>query len=384
MSKTLGSGISVVHVIDSGGFGGGERYLVDLVANASGGMRHAAVIPCPGPLAQGLLQVGAPFEVTTMPAWFSFSVVSRIARMIRARHADIVHSHGYRANIYARAAAVLTGAASVCTVHVSLYDYVDTPWWKKGLYMAVERATSPLSNRFICISSAMAKDADRLGIPGQKVAVITNGVDLKRFTPKDRNISMMRRLGISGNGPVVGTVGRMVTEKGQVYLIDALPELVKKFPNLTCLFVGDGPLLSFLRQRAVDHGVLDVCVFAGTHGRIEDVYSVMDVFVLPSLCEPFGLVLLEAMACGVPVVATNSGGPPDFIASGKNGVLVPPADPGALAGAVAKLLESPDMRGKLSVAALKTVCDEFDIRGTVSNIEGVYRSMMQHFPSERQ
>ncbi|NOY70454.1 MAG: glycosyltransferase [Deltaproteobacteria bacterium] len=123
MRKSNASGISVVHVIDSGGFGGGERYLADLIRHASSGIRHAAIIPFYGPLAREFADMGAVFAVTKMPAWFSPLAVSRIVHMISARRADIIHSHGYRANIYARAAALVTGAASVCTVHVSLYDY---------------------------------------------------------------------------------------------------------------------------------------------------------------------------------------------------------------------------------------------------------------------
>ncbi|NOY70453.1 MAG: glycosyltransferase family 4 protein, partial [Deltaproteobacteria bacterium] len=133
---------------------------------------------------------------------------------------------------------------------IMLYDYIDTPAWKKWLYMAVEKATSPVTSRFICISPAMAKDTGRLGVSRQKISIIHNGVDLKRFCPGKRNRAFAHRLGISKSGPVIGTVGRMVTEKGQVYLIDALPELMRRFPDITCLFVGDGPLLSFLKKRA--------------------------------------------------------------------------------------------------------------------------------------
>ncbi|NOY70514.1 MAG: glycosyltransferase family 4 protein, partial [Deltaproteobacteria bacterium] len=156
----------------------------------------------------------------------------------------------------------------------------------------------------------------------------------------------------------------------------ALPELMRRFPDITCLFVGDGPLLSFLKKRAADNGVFDICVFAGTHQRMDEIYPLMDIFVLPSLREPFGLVLLEAMACGIPVVATDAGGPPDFIKSGKNGILVPPADDsGALAAAVAELIKSPAMRGELSASARKMVAHEFDVSKTVSRIEGIYRSV---------
>lgn len=382
MSKKAGSGISVVHVIDSGGYGGGERYLFDLVRNASGEVRHAAIIPCPGPLARRLEQAGIPYAVTKMPPWFSPRAVLGISRMIRARCADIIHSHGYRANIYARAAAALAGAASVCTVHISLFDYIDTPWWKKSIYMAVERFSSSMSRCFICISSAMEKDTLRLGVDEQKIVVIPNGVDLERFHPKMPDPLAAQRLGVSKTGPVIGTVGRMVNEKGQVYLIDALPELQEKFPDLTCLVVGDGPLLPYLKQRAASIGVFNACIFAGTHENMEDIYPLMDVFILPSLREPFGLVLLEAMACGIPVVATDAGGPRDFISSGKNGILVPPADSWELAAAVSRLLLSPDTRKKLSVSARRKVKKEFNIHGTVFRIEEVYRAVTARFLPE--
>ena len=377
-SDSENSRTSVVHVIDSGGYGGGERYILDVASNASRGFRHAVAIPCEGPLERMLAAKCVPFALIDMQHLFLLKTVLRLRRLLLGFKAEIVHTHGYRANLYGRLAALLAGKKNVCTVHVSLFDYLDTPAALRLSYMAAEAATGWSCDRFICISNAMAKDTLRLGVGRNRIVSIPNGVDLERFSVKKSSSRVPAWFsGVSGDGPVIGTVGRAVVEKGQGILVRAMVRLVKLFPGIKCIFIGEGPLKNDLEQMAVSLGVRENCIFPGVFDEIERVYPLMDLFVLPSIREPFGLVVLEAMATGTPVVATAAGGPADFLRSGANGMLVPPKNSDALAEAIADLLSDPAKRKRIAAAGYRTAHQRFGIEKTVAEIERVYLSILE-------
>jgi glycosyltransferase involved in cell wall biosynthesis len=164
----------------------------------------------------------------------------------------------------------------------------------------------------------------------------------------------------------------MVPEKGYVHLLKALQRLKPEWKSMRCIFVGDGPMLSQLKQMAFNLGVADNCIFCGVRSDIESIYSVFDVFVLPSPREPFGLALLEAMISRVPVIASDAGGPRDFIETGVNGVLVPPKDDQALAHQIRYLLKNKQYADALAEMGRQTALDRFNIKDTVNKIESVY------------
>ena len=324
----------------------------------------------------GLERMDVPFAPVDIRHLFRFRTVLQLRGLIRKFKADIVHTHGYRANLYGRLAALLSGKKCVCTVHVSLFDYLDTPAALRFAYMAAEIATGWSCRRFICISKAMAQDTVRLGVGQRRIVSIPNGVDLKRFSRKPSSRVPACFSEMSGKGPVIGTVGRFVAEKGQIFLVRAMARLAKLFPGLKCVFIGEGSLKSDLEHTARSLGIGENCIFPGVFDEIENVYPLMDLFVLPSIREPFGLVVLEAMATGTPVVATAAGGPADFLRSGVNGMLVPPKNAGALAEAIAELLSDPARRKRIAAAGFRTAHQRFGIRRTVGEIERVYLSLL--------
>jgi glycosyltransferase involved in cell wall biosynthesis len=289
---------------------------------------------------------------------------------------DIVHTHGFRSTFYGRVAVLFTGVKLVTTVHVSLYDYVDTPAVVRRAYILAERLLAFRTDRCICISAAMRADALRLGAAPARTVLVPNGVDADRFHPRPASPALRHALGILGPGPVIGTVGRAVTEKGQAYLVDTLPLLRTGWPHLRCVFVGDGPELPRLRRRAADLGVEDHCLFPGVRRDVEEIYPLLDVFVLPSLREPFGLALLEAMATGIPVVATAAGGPPDFIRHGINGLLVPPRDAAALARAVDSLLTDPPLARRLAASGRATADRQYPVTTMAGMVAGIYLDVL--------
>ncbi len=378
MNQLTPRSIKVLHVIDSAGYGGGERYVADIIRHASSDVDHIVAIPSAGHFAAQLQSLGVGYVIIDMRRRFSFSSVFELCRLIRHFRVDLVHSHGYRANIYSRFAAVLAGKSHICTMHVSLYDYGDTGVWLRRFYIGIEMLTAVATHRYICISRAMQEDARRMNIGRQKMIHIPNGVDGRRFNPGVDASELKVDPGLIGRGPVIGTVGRMVPEKGQSYLVEALSLLKSRYPDLKCIFLGEGPLLKDLEEQAEQLSVSEMCVFAGVREDIERIYPLMDVFVLPSLREPFGLAILEAMASGVPVIATAAGGPLDFLRSGDNGILTAPCNSAALAEEIDGLLSNSKKRMRLAEAGLQTVKRCFTIEKMVSLIESEYRHLVSN------
>lgn len=373
----------VLHLIDSSEIAGGERYLLDLIRHSGSSFTHIVALSYDGPLAQQLRDRQIPHFFVGMRSRLSIRSIFEIRKHIQTENISIVHTHGYRCNLYGRLACLFQGIRNIATVHVSLYDYVDTPPWLRRIYLQIEKLTSFMTSRYICISKAMRDDLHKLGIPEEKTVVIHNGVDLDVFYPREPDMKLCDDLKIGPNRPVIGTVGRMETEKGQVHLIDALPALLVRWPKLRCLFIGKGSLQDELKKRAAALGLAEICIFPGVRMDIADVYPLMDLFVLPSPREPFGLVLLEAMATGVPVIATSSGGPLDFIQSMVNGILVPPAEPVILASQIDFMLSNHERSHAIAQKGCETIRKHYDIRKTVEEIERLYHACdakAEHMP----
>jgi len=368
--------ITVLLLSSAAGIGGGERYLLDLIRHASKGVRHIVVLPHSGPFEEVLLGSNIDYLTVNMANKFSIRTIIKLAGIARQIDVDIISSHGYRANFYGSIVSLLSGRKHLSTAHVSLYDYQDTPAFLRQGYLLSEKLSSVVTKCYICVSAAMQQDFIRLGVPRRKTIVIPNGIDLKRFFPRTEKMALRRQMRLDCSGPIIGTVGRMVSEKGQSYLIKALKFLKPKWPRLKCVFVGDGPLRKYLHKLAVDLGVSDMCHFAGIRYDIESIYQVFDLFVLPSPREPFGLVLLEAMASEVPVVATAAGGPLDFIQPGKNGELVPPNDANSMAETIQQMLSDEWRSNSMAQEGRRLVEKHYSVEGTVRKVEEVYASLM--------
>jgi len=368
--------ITILHLIQSAGVAGGERYILDLIKYSSNAFEHIVVLPFPGPFEQMLKDSGYRYIIISLVHKISLGAILMLAQFIKKNEVNIIHTHGFRANFYGRIAAIFAGIRNVSTIHVSLFDYIDTPPLIRNVYIFLEKILSFKTSKFICISKAMKEDMLRLGIRSDKTCLIPNGIDLGRFYIRPAREEKKGELGLKSQGPIIGTIGRMVTEKGQIYLVEALKYLRPEWEDLQCLFIGEGPLLPKLKKMAYDLGVNNMCVFGGIRKDVEFIYPVLDLFVLPSLREPFGLVLLEAMASGVPVIATASGGPLDFIKSDVNGVLVPARDAKAMASKISYLLSNRNKARAIGLVGRKTVEKDFSVRDTVRKIDDIYHSLI--------
>lgn len=361
--------------MSSAGIAGGERYVQDLIQYSNKSFEHIVVLPYRGPFEQILKNCGFNYIVVNIARKFSLFSILVLIKHIRKNKVNLIHTHGFRANFHGRLASIFTKTKTISTIHVSLLYYIDTASLIRYFYILLEKVLSFTTSKFICISKAIEKDMLSLGINKNKIVLIHNGVDLDRFFPRPLQEEKMRELGIKSSGPIIGTIGRMVTEKGHVYLVEALKYLKAEWKDLLCPFIGQGPSFPEIKKMAADLGISDMCIFFGNRKDVEHIYPIFDLFVLPSIREFFGIVLLEAMASVVPVIATASGGPLDFIKSNVNGVLVPARDAKALASEISRLLSNRDKARTIATEGRKTVEQQFNVKKIVNKIDDLYYSI---------
>jgi L-malate glycosyltransferase len=224
--------------------------------------------------------------------------------------------------------------------------------------------------------------SDRLvfyGIDSGRVETVYNGVDLERFSPVQRNESYREKLGIRDERVKVATyVGQLIPGKGIDTLLEAATAICGRREDILFLIAGEGILkerfMSFIRERGLESKIL----YLGHRNDTEDIYRASDVCVCPSVWnEAFGLILAEAMACGVPCVASRVGGIPEVVKDGKCGYLVPPGNPAALASAIESLLDDDQMKISFSRDARKRAVDQFDLQAMVNHYIKLYIHLME-------
>jgi glycosyltransferase involved in cell wall biosynthesis len=292
--------------------------------------------------------------------------VVRLRRLLRREGVTLVHAHGSRGALYAGLAA--RGLEVPLVWHVRVAD--PDP--------RLDRVLAYLAEALVVNSKATAARLARLPRAGGKVTVVPNGVDAARFAPGPVDADLARALGVDPAVPVVGYFGRLEHGKGVDVLLDAATRLHSKLPATTFLFVGDGPLRETLMARAAAVG-LPAC-FAGQRDDVPALLRLCAVVVLPSRQEAFGRVLIEAMATGVPVVATAVGGIPEVCVDGVTGLLVPPEDPDALAVAIALTLTDQAATASRVAAASADVRSRFDQAAHAARVQAVYARLLGESP----
>jgi glycosyltransferase involved in cell wall biosynthesis len=302
----------------------------------------------------------------------------RLMRIFRQEKPDIVHTHTSKAGILGRWAAFLVKTSIIVhTPHGHIFwGYFNS--WKTAVFIFLERLTARITDRIITLTEQERKDHVRIAVAAEeKFAVIHSGVDLRNFLDVSVDPADMReKLGIPRGSFVVGTAGRLTPVKGQRYLIEAAAKVIQQVPGAMFVFLGDGELLAGFTETASVFGIKDHLKFLGWRPDVADVMSTFDVFVLPSLNEGMGKVIVEAMAMGKPIIASKVGGIQDLVAHGENGLLVPPADSEALAYAILDLYESPDKRRRMGDAG-KRISAAYSIDEMLLKVDETYETCLK-------
>jgi L-malate glycosyltransferase len=347
--------------------GGGELSLMDLLRGLDRDRwAPVLVVPEEGDVAAQARDLDLPVHVVPLPPLrrpgaASLRSASALIRLARAVDAALVHANGSRAMAYAGLAGRLAGRPAVWHVRIADSD---------GL---VDRALGALATVVIATSRAVAR---RFSWAPAKIRLVPNGVDLKRFAPRPSSGALRARLEVPPSTPVAVSIGRHVAEKGYRHLVDAAALVEGTKPGVHWILVGDGELRSELESQARRLGLASRVHFTGWRDDVADVLALADVFVLPSESEGFGRVLVEAMAMSRAVVATAVGGIPDIVLDGETGLLVEPANPVALAGAVRALLADPARAARLGAAGRARAESTFSLGAHVDAVERVYAEVL--------
>ena len=298
--------------------------------------------------------------------------VGRLARFMTRFRPDVVNPHLFRSTVVAAPVARWHGARVVETYH-------GREGWRRGpgpLRFLPDRLVSRLLHRVIAVSEAARTFLIRgKGYRAETITVVPNGRDLSVFTPGTAREAVRKELGLDGAVPLVGVVGRLEPQKGHIHLLDAWPAVLREVPDARLLLVGDGSLRGALVERTRAHGLETSVIMAGFRADVPRVLDAIDVLCLPSLYEGMPLTAIEAAAMARPVVATAVDGTPEVVQEGVTGRLVPPADPPALARALAELLGRPDRAREMGRAGRALVLERFDLDRQVEATARVYRSL---------
>lgn len=359
----------VLLISNHGGIvGGGELSLLALLEGLDRSRwSPAVVVPAEGAVSARCRALGLPVHVIPLPGLRRPSPavprgIAALRDLTRRTGAALLHANGSRAMLYAGLAGRLSRRPVLWHVRVADCDPL------------LDRLLARLASRIIVNSQAVGRRF--AWAPPGKVRCIHNGVDLARFSPREPQADLRAVLGLPEGAPVVACIGRLDPAKGHGHLLEAARRLQDRRPGIHWLLVGEGELRGSLEERRNALGLQEQVHFAGWREDVPDILALCDLFVLPSLAEHFGRVIIEAMAMGKPVVATGAGGVPEVVIHGETGLLVPPGEPAALAGAVLALLADPASAARLGAAGRRRAESAFGLARHVQAVQALYLEVL--------
>ncbi len=390
----------------TGQVGGAERLLLTILTRLDR-VNFDPILVCPerGQLRELATDTGVPAEtVRLLDARFTWrvdlllrylksfiEVILELRKKIVSADPDLIHANSVRAGLVATVATLGLGKPVVWHIHDLLPRHPFNP---------LIRAVALLAPRTRMIAVARAS-ADRFmgsfhGLK-RRTTVIRNGIDTGIFHPNQFARRKIRReLNLNGTGPVIGIVGRVTPSKGQLELVQAFPRVLTESPSATLLIAGapafnqEHKYLETLNQAVAELGISNHVRMLGARKDVEAIMQALDLLVINSSVEACCLVALEAMACGTPVLATNTGGTPEIIEHGTSGWLIPFKDEDALCTAVVNLISQPGLRARLAESGKERVASHFSVGRYMTDLQSFYlhgqfvaiASDAQHTPAE--
>lgn len=354
----------VVHLRGSGAMLGAERVVLELARKTTEFGYESMLV--------ALQDVGAPepefvklsraagirTQVLGCRGRFDPTVFQRLRRLLHNQHADLLHCHGYKENFYGLPAAA--GLPVVTTNHL----------WKRTspalrLYCWLDGKLSRRFDHVVAVSEPIRQELLAAGIQSQKISRIINGIDIAPYrhplTLPERD-TIRSNLGIGQKQFAFGMLSRLGKEKGHSDALQALARLKSSLPEILLVVVGDGPELGSLQAQATHLGLDEHVRFCGQRSDVADILRAFDAFLMPSLIEGLPMALLEAMATGLPTIATPVGDISAVIEDNRSGLLVPPADAVKLAAAMKRLTSDSSLQQRLGQSASRTIERQFSSR----------------------
>ena len=296
----------------------------------------------------------------------------RLHATLRSIRPDLVHTHASKAGVLGRVAARLAGVPAVLhTPHA--YFFQGKRGAARRLFCGLERTMLPLTSATVALCESQRRLAvDELGAAPGSVEVVANGVDTSHFAARAGRSAARQALGLPEEAPVLGSIVRLSPQKGCDLFLQALARVAAKLPALRAVLVGDGPLRRRVQRLACRLGVAGRLIRLPHADDPRRIYEALDVFVLPSRYEGMPYVLLEAMAMGLPVAATDIPGIRDVVADGATGLLAAPGRPQELTQCILQLLRDPERARRMGSEGRQRVVQHFALRPFLERTAALY------------
>ncbi len=356
--------LHILEVVGNAIVGGMESFVVNLIRNLpTERYRVSVVCPFESPFTVALRQMGCAVFITPFgddPHWASIQLT---AQVVREHDVDVIHAHLPNGHVLAGIVGALTHTPTVATVHGLNLTNQE---------LGISRTTGT-DLTVVCQQTYM--EAMALGVPAERLTLIPNGVDTATFTPGGSGERFRAPLGVPADAPLVGFVGRLNWEKGPDLFLRMAERVHRHQPHVHFCIVGEGPLAEGAVHMVGELGIGECVHLAGLWRNILEVYPAFDIFVQTSRSEGMPLALLEAMACGRPVVAMAVGGVTEVVEFGTSGLLVDAGDWEGLAIEVLQLLARPTRARELGEAARRRVEQNFNLKDTIRRTDELFQRL---------
>lgn len=358
----------VAHLVEDLQVGGLERVIAAIVTGLDRRRFDPEVwcLAAGGPVADRIARDGTAVRILGLRSYHNPLNVLRLAARLRAAGVAIVHTHGYFAGTFGRLAAAAAGIRRVfCHVHTANAAL-------QGRERMVDRGLAPLTRKVICVSESVRRFVElEEGVPARKTCVVYNA-----FPPafrEKRRPADGPTVGARKGEPLLVSVGSLVRNKGHHVLLEAVRRLAGDWPALRAAIAGEGPERRALEEQIARSGLAARASLLGLVEPVEELLADADIFVLPTIHrEGLSLAVLEAMASGLPVIASRVGGVPEAVVDGLTGILVPPGDAEGLSAAIRRLAADPEMRRRMGDAGRERAVRHFSPERMLTAIEALY------------
>ncbi|MCH7345221.1 glycosyltransferase family 4 protein [Pelomonas sp. CA6] len=372
-TTAVGRRIHVMEIVGNAIVGGMERWVERLVEHLPAA-RFRVTLLCPyeGEFSERLRALGAEVLSVPMPDDPPWSAVQMVQSLVRSSGVDLLHAHLPNAHVLAGLVSRLTGVPLLSTIHGRQITLLD---------LEVQRAVnSHLS--VVCRQSYY--HALGLGVDARRLSCEPNGVDTRRFMPAEPGAEavaagpgagLRARLGLTAQTPLVGFVGRLSPEKGPEQFLRAVMLAHERLPEVRFAMVGDGPLRAPLAEEVQRLGLQQRLAMVGHWEDMPALYRELDLVVSSSHSEAMPLALMEAMASGVPVIATRVGGVPEIVQHGRTGWLVAARDPEDIAGRLRLMMTDAGLRRRMGAAAREDMVQRMDLAQSLARVEALMQAL---------
>ena len=332
--------------------------------------RSVACLPRPGWLKDQLERQGIDTHVLKMNGMFDLEWVRKACQLVRREGVSLIHAHEFDGVTHGSLVARLVGVPCVATVHGKNY------YWERRRRRLAYRVVSRIATMVAVSEDLKRFITGTVGVPAERIKVIYNGQEVFPPVAPEQRRRLRAELGLEEDERVVGMVGSLYPVKGHEYLLAAIPQVLRSYPHTTFLIVGRGELDLPLKEKVNRYGLKNRVRFLGLRDDVPALLSLMDIFVLPSLSEGLSIALLEAMAAGKPVIATDVGGNAEVVVDGETGFLVPPRDSDGLAGKICLLLGGNPRSRRMEENSRRRVQQYFSFEAMVNKYQDLYENCL--------